>query len=160
MKVPNKERIKCIFYDFDGVMTDNTVWVQEDGKETVRCNRSDGLAVGLIRNLGINQVIVSTEKKPIVVKRADKLGLEVFNSVNDKAEAIKEYCDYHHFDLESTMFIGNDINDLTAMQIVGVKGCPADAEIEIKELADWISNKNGGYGVIRDLYRCLINDED
>ncbi len=147
--------IKCILYDFDGVMTDNRVVVDENGMEGVFVNRSDGLAISLIRKMGIGQAIVSTEKNPVVKRRAEKLNLEVIYGVCDKGEAVKQYCEIHGFDLANTMFIGNDLNDIPAMLRVGVKGCPWDAYPEIRQMADWISLKKGGYGVIRDLYDWL-----
>lgn len=148
--------IECIFYDFDGVMTDNCVWVREDGVEEVKCNRSDGLAVKLISEMGIDQVIVSTEENPIVVHRAKKMGIKVYHHVDNKASVIESYCDEKGYSMSNTMFVGNDINDLPAFDVVKIKGCPADAEEEIVNSADWISKSNGGDGVVRDLYRCLV----
>lgn len=153
-----RSKIKCILYDFDGVMTDNRVYVTENGLESVCVNRSDGLAVFLIRQRKISQAILSTETNPVVAKRAEKLKLEVLHSISDKEQVIKEYCDLHGYDLSEVMFIGNDLNDLPALTIAGVKGCPADAATEVLEIADWVSSKKGGFGVIRDLYDWLIRE--
>ena len=145
-------KIDCIFYDFDGVMTDNRVLVDEDGKEAVFVNRSDGLAVSKIKNMGISQIIVSTEKNNVVEKRAEKLGIEVIHGIDDKAEIVKKICSNRGFDLGKVIFIGNDINDLPVLSLVGHGGCPADA------YEDWISRVKGGYGVIRDFYNHLRED--
>lgn len=153
------KKIKLIVYDFDGVMTDNRVWVDEDGKEAVMVNRSDGLAVDRIRRLGIRQIIISTEKNNVVERRAEKLGIEVIHDVEDKRTALKTYADSIGICLEQIMFIGNDINDLEALRIVGIAGAPKDAENEILEIAHWISSANGGCGVVRDLYRAITEDE-
>lgn len=152
MKVEN---IQCIFYDFDGVMTDNRVSVDQNGTESVFVNRSDGYGVAKIRELGISQVIVSTEKNPVVARRAEKLELEIMYGVADKESAVREYCKKHGYSLDHVVFMGNDLNDLPAMKIVGYRVAPADAEKEILEIADWVSEKGGGYGAIRDLYREL-----
>lgn len=149
--------IVCIFYDFDGVMTDNRVLVSEDGKESVFVNRSDGLAVSEIRKAGIDQIIVSTEKNAVVEKRAQKLGIDVIHGVDNKADIIMRICKEKGYNLAEVMFVGNDINDLSALSICGYKGCPLDAVEEVKEICDWISDKNGGYGVIRDLYGYLFS---
>lgn len=147
--------IKLIVYDFDGVMTNNKVLVDEMGIESVFVNRSDGYAVSQIKKMGISQIILSTEKNNVVAKRAEKLDIEVLYGIDDKKSTLIKYCKDNEIELETVMFIGNDLNDYECMKIVGVKGCPADAENEIIEISDWISKRKGGDGVIRELYREL-----
>ena len=160
-----KERlidIKCFAYDFDGVMTDNRCLVDEDGKEAVFVNRSDGYAIARFKELGIRQVIISTEKNPVVEARARKLDIEVYQDASDKAQVLKKYCECHGIEPEEVFFIGNDLNDLAAFSIAGLTGAPKDAEEEIRRIADWVSDRNGGYGVIRqlyDVYRALSEEE-
>ena len=149
------EHIDCIFYDFDGVMTDNRVLVSEDGKESVLANRGDGHGISLIKKMGVPQVIVSTEVNNVVERRAEKLKIEVIHGVADKGIIIKDYCSVKGYNPKQCVFIGNDLNDLPAFNVVGFKGAPKDAEDEILEIADWISSRNGGYGVIRDFYRLI-----
>lgn len=149
--------IKLIVYDFDGVMTDNKAIVDQNGKESVKINRSDGLGVSLIKDLGIYQMILSTEKNSVVSKRGEKLGIPVVQGVDDKAKILTNYCSENGFLLEETMYIGNDLNDYICMEIAGIKGCPSDAEPEIIEICDWVSKVKGGNGVIRELYRVLSN---
>ena len=151
----NYSSIQLIVYDFDGVMTDNHVYVSQDGTEMAMCHRGDGLGVGIIRDLGIAQVIISTEVNPIVAKRAEKLKIPVIHKVKDKAQALKDYCAENGTALENVMYIGNDTNDLEAMKLAGIKGAPKDAEPEILSIADWVSAKDGGCGVIRELARLL-----
>lgn len=147
--------IECIFYDFDGVMTDNRVLVDQNGTESVFVNRSDGYAISQLKKLGINQVIVSTETNEVVKRRAEKLKIEVINGISDKGSVILKYCKTKGYDLKKTLFMGNDLNDITAMNVVGIKAAPADAEVEILAIADWIAQKKGGEGVIRELYRVI-----
>lgn len=154
-----REQIQCIIYDFDGVMTDNRVLVDQNGTESVFVNRSDGYAIARIKEMGIRQVIVSTETNPVVERRAEKLHLEVIHGVHDKGVIIREYCAKHHIPLERVLFMGNDLNDLPAYETVGMRAAPADAEREILALADWVSTRNGGYGAIRDLYRMLTEEK-
>ena len=156
----NFRNIKLIIYDFDGVMTDNHVYLDQNGVEMAMCHRGDGLGVGIIRDLGIEQYIVSTEVNPIVARRAEKLKIGVMHKVANKAEAVKQLCAERNIDFSRVLYIGNDTNDLEAMKLVGVKGAPADAEPEILSIADWVSTKNGGYGVIRELARILSKPKD
>ena len=151
----NFSKINLIVYDFDGVMTDNHVYLDQDGREMAMCHRGDGLGVGIIKKLGIQQVIISTETNPIVARRGEKLGIPVIHKVKDKVQALRDYCAENDKPLENVMYIGNDTNDLEAMKLAGIKGAPADAEPEILAIADWVSSKNGGQGVIRELAREL-----
>lgn len=148
-------KLKMIAYDFDGVMTDNKVLVDQNGVESVMVSRGDGYGISRIRELGIEQVIISTEPNPVVCRRAEKLKLPVIHDVADKRTILQQYCCEKGYDYSEVMFIGNDLNDFEAMQLAGVKGAPKDAEEEILAIADWISGKKGGDGVIRDLYREL-----
>ena len=154
------ENIELIVYDFDGVMTDNRVLVDQNGNESVMANRGDGYGVGMIRKLGIEQVILSTEVNPVVEMRAEKLKLEVIHGVSDKKETLEKYCAEKAVGLDKVMYIGNDLNDIDAMDCVGIKGAPKDAEPEILEIADWVSGKNGGYGVVRELARLISGERN
>ena len=156
----NIKDISCIFYDFDGVMTDNRVLVDQNGMEYVYVNRSDGLGVAALKAAGVTQVIISTEVNPVVERRAEKLGIPVVHGVKDKGETVKNYCAEHGIDASRAVFMGNDINDIPAFIAVGFKACPADAEPEVKDKADWISSCKGGYGAVRDLYRELSKEEE
>lgn len=145
------KQIKLLVSDFDGVMTDNRVLVDENGKESVFVNRSDGLAVGILRKRGIKTIVLSTETNGVVSARARKSNIECLQSVCDKAAALKEYCVNNGFDLENVAYIGNDINDLEVMKLVGTKIVPADAYEEVKSIADIITKAKGGCGVIREV---------
>ena len=148
--------IKLIVYDCDGVMTDNKVIVDQNGNEYATFHRGDGLAISRIRKeLDIAQIVISAETNPIILKRCEKLSIPVMNSVENKAVALKDYCKTNQIGLPDVLYIGNDINDREAMCLAGHRGCPSDAEPEILEIADWVSSKKGGDGVIRELYRIL-----
>jgi len=148
----NAKDIQLIVYDFDGVMTDNKVLVFEDGREAVFCNRSDGLAVQKIKELGINQLILSTETNKVVEARAKKLNIEIIYGVDNKLAALKEYCDKNKCDRKKVLYIGNDLNDLEAMKFAGYPVAPKDAYEQIKKTAKLVLNAKGGEGVIRELY--------
>ncbi len=152
--------IKLLVYDCDGVLTDNRVLVDEHGTESVFFHRGDGMAVKLIKQLGIQQIILSTELNPVVRMRAAKLQIPVIHGVDSKKEHLISYCQGNHIPNAQVMFIGNDLNDIDVMQWCGMRGCPLDAEIEVRDICHWISKKQGGYGVIRDLYRDIMLEKE
>ena len=150
-------KIKLLVYDFDGVMTDNKVYVDQNGNETVQVNRADGLGVSEIKKLGIVQIIISTEKNPVVSARAKKLGINCLQGIENKKIALMDYCNNNKIDLHNVAYIGNDINDKDVMEIVGITYCPADAHTTIKNISDNILNSRGGNGVIRELLDRIEN---
>jgi len=148
--------IDLIVYDFDGVMTDNRVIIFQDGTEAVIGSRGDGLGVDRLRSEGIPQLILSTETNPVVKARAVKLGLEVIASCKDKKYTLMKFCKQNGYDLQKVVYVGNDLNDLEVMKIVGFSVAPADAHPDIKSLAKLVTNAKGGTGVIRELSDVFI----
>tara|TARA_B100000315_G_scaffold33276_1_gene27972 strand:- start:1974 stop:2438 length:465 start_codon:yes stop_codon:yes gene_type:complete len=146
----NINNFQLIVYDFDGVMTDNKVYVDQNGNEMVQVNRADGLGVSEIKKLGIDQLIISTEKNPVVSNRAKKLGIPSFFGIDDKKSLLLEYCSKKSIDKEKVIYIGNDINDKHAIEIVGYSLCPSDSHQSIIDIVDYVLNSKGGSGVIRE----------
>ncbi|MFA5779073.1 MAG: HAD hydrolase family protein [Elusimicrobiota bacterium] len=151
IKTISVKTIDLIVYDFDGVMTDNRVIVFQEGTEAVIVNRADGLGVACIRLLGIPQLILSTETNPVVNARAEKLGLEVIACCKDKKITLKSYCVKNGFDLKKVIYIGNDINDLEVMKIVGYPIAPANAHPTVKKISYLVTKAKGGEGVVREI---------
>lgn len=143
--------IKLIISDFDGVMTDNRVMIDEMGQETVYVSRADGQAIHMLKDMGINLVIMSTEVNGVVGKRAEKLNVECIQSIKDKKSCLKKYCEERNISLDNVAYVGNDINDLGAMELACVKIVPNDAYEEVKQIADYVTDAKGGYGVIREI---------
>lgn len=148
--------IDLIVYDFDGVMTSNRVIVFQDGTEAVIVNRADGLGVDHFRSLGVPQLILSTETNSIVKARAAKLHLEAMDSCKDKKLVLENYCAQNGYVLDKVMYIGNDLNDLEVMKIVGFPIAPADAHPKIKKIAKLITEAKGGDGVIKEVSDYMI----
>lgn len=153
----NWEKIKIIFSDFDGVMTDNRVMIDEEGKESVYVSRADGQGINILKSLGIDLVIISTEKNNVVEKRAEKLKVECVHGIADKAERITAYCRRRNIDLGTVAYMGNDINDYEAMRLAGIKIVPNDAYAEVKSIADYVTEAKGGYGVVREVAGVIKN---
>ena len=150
-----RKNIKLIVYDFDGVMTDNKVYVDQFGKESVQVNRGDGLGVSEIKRLGIKQIILSTEKNSVVSSRAKKLQIECLQGVDNKQIVLTDYCSQNKIQIETVAFVGNDINDKDAMGIAGYSFCPSDAHRSIKEISQHILVSKGGEGVSREILDLL-----
>lgn len=150
------EGISCIFCDFDGVLTDNTVYVDEGGRETVRCSRADGLATDALTALGVRFVIVSTEKNDVVASRARKLGVESFHGIGQKDAFISDFAKTESIDLAAAIYVGNDLNDISAMHLCAIPICPSDAAGAVKNVANHVLVTRGGRGVIRELVEDLL----
>jgi 3-deoxy-D-manno-octulosonate 8-phosphate phosphatase (KDO 8-P phosphatase) len=148
--------IGLIVYDFDGVFTDNRVILREDGKESVVVNRSDGLAVGVLKKLGIPQFILTTETNSVVKARAKKLGIGIKKGLKDKRSALVSLCKARGVPLKNVMFVGNDINDLEAMESCGYPVAPADAYAPARKAARIVTKAKGGSGVVRELLDILL----
>jgi len=146
-----KESVRLIVYDFDGVMTNNHVLQFQDGTEGVLVNRADGWGVGQIEKMGIPQLILSTETNPVVAARGRKLNIEVIQSCGDKKTTLAGYCEKLKIDLSSVLYLGNDLNDLEVMRVVGFPVAPADAHPAVVALAKHVTRAKGGEGVIKEL---------
>lgn len=144
-------RIAAIAFDFDGVFTDDRVLVSQSGEESVFCSRSDGMGIGLLRDAGIKMIIISKEQNPVVAARARKLSLEVIHGCDDKLPVLREWMSRIGATVETTAFMGNDINDLECMHFVGVAIAPSDAHPSALAVADLVTRKPGGRGAIREV---------
>lgn len=143
--------IDAFVFDFDGVLTNNLVNVDQYGNESVVCSRADGLAFDLLRNLNKPSFILSTEKNLVVESRAKKLQLSVIQGVSNKYESIKVLADKENINLNKMLYVGNDLNDYHAMKICGFCACPSDSHSKIKEISNFVLDTEGGMGVVREL---------
>ena len=150
------DTIQALVTDFDGVLTNNKVWVNSHGEEAVTCSRADGLAFDALRKLKIRTLIISTERNAVVKVRAEKLNVEALVGVTDKKLTLKTFCRNNRILLNRVSYIGNDINDLDAMNICGTKLCPADAHPSVKRIADRIMSRDGGNAVIREFVEDVL----
>ena len=155
MRISLKD-IEVFIFDFDGVLTNNLVHLNQEGEEFVSCNRSDGLAFDVIRKLNMPAYIISTEKNLVVTARAKKLNIPLLQGVKKKDDCIIDLSKKQSFNLEKILYVGNDLNDYLAMQLCGYSFAPADSHPKIKELSTAVLNSNGGYGVIRELVEDIL----
>ena len=151
------DNIDAFVFDFDGVLTNNFVYMDQNGIESVSCSRADGLAFDLLRRINKPSFILSTEKNRVVEARAKKLKIPVIQGVSDKVEAIKKLVDQNHYNLKKILYVGNDLNDYAVMQLCGYSACPADSHPKIKNISDIVLNSTGGNGVVRELLEEVLN---
>lgn len=156
-------RVRLAAFDFDGVFTDNTVWVDQSGTESVRCWRGDGLGLSTLRKTGVETVVVSTEVNPVVSVRCRKLGVPCHQACDNKLETLRSIAHDLGCSLSETAFVGNDINDLECLSEVGVPIVVADAHPAVRHVAAYTTLARGGRGAVRevcDLIRQAQEDGD
>jgi 3-deoxy-D-manno-octulosonate 8-phosphate phosphatase (KDO 8-P phosphatase) len=149
--------IDALVFDFDGVLTDNRVHIDENGVEQVSCSRSDGLAFDVLRRLGKPAYILSTEKNLVVTARAKKLNIIALQGVNNKVHGIKELAIREGFDKKKILYVGNDLNDYKVMEMCKYTACPADSHKKIKAISTVVLKAKGGNGVVRELLEDVFN---
>ena len=158
MNYKNKlHKIKAFVFDFDGVMTDGAVWVYAD-KETVRAgNIKDGYAIQYAVKKGYLVAVISGATSLSINNRMESLGVtDIYTGAGNKIVVFKQFLDENMLQPDEVLYMGDDIPDYEVMRQVGVATCPADAAIEIKEIADYISHLRGGEGCVRDVIEQVL----
>ncbi len=149
-------RPDLVVLDFDGVLTDNRVWVSESGEESVACNRSDGMGLSMLRKNGIRVIVLSTERNPVVAARCKKLNLPCDQGIDDKRSALLRLAKKYDANLDDVVYIGNDVNDLECICMVGCGIAVADAHPTVLNAADVVLTNRGGYGAVREFCDLLL----
>jgi len=142
--------LELIVFDFDGVMTDNSVYLTADGTEMVRCNRSDGWGIEQLNVMGFPMLVLSTEANPVLRARCEKLKLPVKHGLARKEETLSGIIAERNISAENIAYIGNDENDLGCLKLVGLPIVVADAHLAALDAAKLVLNKNGGNGAVRE----------
>lgn len=155
------KQITTFIFDVDGVLTDGTVLVLDNGVQARRMSIKDGFALQMAAKKGYRILIVSGGNSPQVAGRLEKLGItDVHMSVEDKKAMVAEYISKNKLKKEEVLFMGDDLPDLPVMSIVGLPCCPADAVAEIKEAVQYISPLNGGFACVRDVIEKVLRLND
>jgi N-acylneuraminate cytidylyltransferase len=142
--------------DFDGVMTDNAVFVAEDGREWVRCSRGDGMGITLLRRAGLPIIVLSTETNPVVQARCRKLKIECLNGLEAKEAVFEQVLRKRRIPAADTVFVGNDVNDVGCLKLAGCGLVVADAHPEAVKAADAVLTHRGGHGAVREVCDLLL----
>jgi YrbI family 3-deoxy-D-manno-octulosonate 8-phosphate phosphatase len=150
-------QVKAIAFDFDGVFTDNRVYVMQNGEEVVVCDRSDGMGISMLRTAGVPMVIISTETNPVVAVRGAKLKIKVLQGVEDKLPALEAWASGQGLTLAEVAFVGNDINDVDCLSAAGVGVVVADAYPVAVEASDMQLSRDGGRGAVREFADIVLS---
>ncbi|GMA22332.1 transferase [Luteimicrobium album] len=148
--------VDAIVTDFDGVHTDDRAWITADGTEHVAVHRGDGLGVAALRTAGVPVLVLSTERDGVVAARARKLGVDVLHGVDDKEAALREWLSVNRLDPARVAYLGNDVNDLPALRLVGWPLAVADARDEVRSVARRVLARPGGHGAVRELAELVL----
>lgn len=149
--------IDLFVFDFDGVLTDNIVHIDNNGNEMVSCSRADGLAFDVLRKLDKPCQILSTENNTVVSARANKLGISVIQGAKNKEKALRNLVKRKGYKLSNILYVGNDLNDYNSMRISGLSVCPADSHPKIKKISNFVLKTNGGKGIVRELLEDVLS---
>jgi CMP-N-acetylneuraminic acid synthetase len=162
MKRPMPEKIDLVICDFDGVITDNRVWVDQDGRESVAAYRSDSIRIRELREQGIEVLILSSEANRVVEARAKKMGVEAIHGIGiqEKGRVLREVLAQKKIRAENVIFVGNDLNDLPCFEVAGWSVAVADAYPEVIRAADFVLSKAGGHGALRELCDLLLRQDN
>ncbi len=151
-------KIELLVLDFDGVLTDNRVWVDQDGREMVTANRSDSLGINLLRQAGVETVVISKETNPVVAARCRKMNVACIQGEDDKETAIRKVMIDRNINSAQVVYIGNDVNDLPCFPLVGWAVAVADAMPEVARQVDYVLTRPGGRGAVRELCDLILNN--
>ncbi len=143
--------VDALVTDFDGIHTDDTATVNEDGVETVRVCRADGMGVARVRRAGVQFLVLSSETNPVVTARASKLHSPVLQGVSNKASALVDWMRINELDPDRVAYLGNDVNDLGALAVVGWPITVPEAGPAVRAMARVVLDRSGGNGAVRDL---------
>jgi 3-deoxy-D-manno-octulosonate 8-phosphate phosphatase (KDO 8-P phosphatase) len=150
-RLKDQELPKVIFTDFDGCLTDDRVWLNQEGEEFVAANRKDGLAINRFKEIGINIVITSTETNKVVTARAQKLGIVALQGLANKVEAIERYLLEQNLTWNDSWYIGNDVNDIESIRKARLSLCPSDSVKAVKKVVNYKLTTKGGYGILSEI---------
>jgi N-acylneuraminate cytidylyltransferase len=156
IEVLDWRRIDAVITDFDGVHTDDRARIAQDGTESVQVSRTDGMGVARLVAAGVPFLILSSETNPVVAARAEKLGVECRHGVSDKPGELRAWLDARGLDPSRVVYLGNDINDLGCLGLVGWPVAVADARPEVLSLARVVLTRAGGHGAVRELSDLLL----
>jgi 3-deoxy-D-manno-octulosonate 8-phosphate phosphatase (KDO 8-P phosphatase) len=159
VKSPRKvfKELQLFATDVDGVLTDAGMYYGESGEELKKFNTRDGMGIKLLQAEGVKIAIITMEQTKIVARRAKKLGIiEVFQGAKDKVSVLTHLSEKFNIPFEKMAYMGDDVNDVGALQTVGYAAAPADCVDQVRQVVHYICQKNGGEGVVREVIDMIL----
>jgi N-acylneuraminate cytidylyltransferase len=154
---PMPKKIRLLILDFDGVITDNRVWTDQDGRESVASNRSDSEGLSGLREAGVEAIVISKETNPVVAARCQKLKLPFVQGIQEKGTKLSQLLEERGVDPTQAVYLGNDTNDLACFALVGWGVAVADAHPSVVQAADFVLARTGGHGALRELCDLILS---
>lgn len=155
MRLPAE--VAALVMDFDGVLTDNRVLLDQEGVESVACHRGDGLGLEMLRRAGVPLLVISKEGNPVVRARCDKLKIQCLQGVDDKLPTLRAWADERNLEPANLVYVGNDINDLDCLKWVGCAVAVRDSHPEVLSVAHIVLDNDGGKGAVRELCEMILS---
>lgn len=153
------EKVKLLVFDVDGVLTDGKLYYGSDEAEYKTFHTKDGLGINLAHHVGIKTAIITGRKSNAVKKRVDELKINAFyQGVHDKVSVLQELINDFEINLEHVCYMGDDLNDLPVMQLVGLPAAPQNAVPLVKNFAKFVTNAHGGEGAVRELIDYILTN--
>lgn len=153
-------RIKLIVLDVDGTLTDGGIYYDTQGNEMKRFDVKDGLGIKVGIAAGLEFAVITGRESPMVERRVKELGIQyLIQGAQKKVPAMQKLTKDRGFSMEEIAYMGDDLNDLPAMRLVGVRACPADADQEVRELCEYVSAENGGHGAVRSFVQEILTQK-
>lgn len=150
-------KMKLFATDVDGVLTDAGMYYGESGEELKKFHTRDGMGLKLLQEQGVITAFITMENTKIVARRGKKLGIpEVFQGVKDKIRVLELLSQKYDIPFERMIYMGDDVNDLGALQKVGFSAAPADCVGQVGEVVDYICQKKGGEGAVREVIDMIL----
>ncbi len=152
-------KIKLLALDFDGVMTDGFVYQDQDGRESVRCSRRDGMGIGILRRSGVGVCVISTEKNPVVSARCQKLKIPCTQGVESsggKGEVLKRFVKDSGFSMKEVAYVGDDVNDFIPLKLSGIAMTVADGHVLLKKICRYVTKAKGGDHAVREICELIL----
>jgi len=159
VKSPRKvfKELKLFATDVDGVLTDAGMYYGESGEELKKFNTRDGMGIKLLQAEGVQIAIITMEQTKIVARRAKKLGItEVFQGAKDKVSVLTHLSEKLSIPFENMAYMGDDVNDVGALQVVGYAAAPADCVDQVRQVVHYVCQKNGGEGAVREVIDMIL----
>tara|TARA_B100000886_G_scaffold128979_1_gene87013 strand:+ start:839 stop:1354 length:516 start_codon:yes stop_codon:yes gene_type:complete len=145
-------KLKYLFLDFDGVLTNNFVFTDSKGNEYIQSSKSDSIYVELYSKLGVKLIVISSEKNQNVKMRCKKMKLKCFNGISNKKTFLEKYINDNSIQINNCGYVGNDLNDFETLKMFPYRFCPSDSNPIIKRICNYRLKSKGGDYILREIF--------